>query len=304
LNNPNEDSQVKVQAIKGIGNQKDDKSADDIVHALHDQDQDVVQAACENLPAVNAVGASNQLVDMLQPGNAPPAVQQKAWEALSAFLPSLDRTDLQAYADRFRSATPPLMEKCKACLQAIVDKLVKSPNAKDLTYEIGLAHLNLGEALMDPTVADYGGAVSEFDAAISNLLSPTVKPSNARVTRAYRLRFQATLKTGQYSDAMNFAKDSISQGAFDAKDAGGWIADEVSDLKKSANQNPVLLDKATKLIDISQQQLQLPDPVLDNLKAMKNEIMAQEDRNRGAGYTTPDDGGINATIGATAKRDR
>ena len=301
LNDPNEISQVKVHAIEGIANLKDEKSADDIIRALQDPDQDIRRAACEALPAVNGISASQRLVDMLQPGGDQPAVQEKAWDALRAFLPSLDVAQLEAFADEFGRATPALMEKKKVCLEQIRDKLIKSAET-DKADKLALAHQQIGDVLMDPTLADYDGAATEYDAAISTL-APRYKPTDVRMVTLYRLRFQAILRSGKYSEAMAFAKEAIAAGAFDARDAGGWIVDEVTHLQSSASQNPVLLDKGSKLIDESQQ-LPLPQSTRDSLNQMKTEITAQQDRNKGSGYTTPDDSRINAILGATARKDR
>ena len=199
------------------------------------------------------------------------------------------------------AATPALMEKKKVCLEQIRDKLIKSAET-DKADKLALAHQQIGDVLMDPTLADYDGAATEYDAAISTL-APRYKPTDVRMVTLYRLRFQAILRSGKYSEAMAFAKEAIAAGAFDARDAGGWIVDEVTHLQSSASQNPVLLDKGSKLIDESQQ-LPLPQSTRDSLNQMKTEITAQQDRNKGSGYTTPDDSRINAILGATARKDR
>jgi HEAT repeat protein len=293
----NETPQVKKNAIKGIANlpsELAEKSADDIIHCLGDPDAIVRQAACEALPAVNGVGAATRLVDMLQPGADDPAVQAKAWDALNVFLSKLDLADLKNYANRFNDAG--LIEKSKTCLETIRDKLLKSGD----TDQLALAHQSLGETLMNPAIADYDGAAAEFDAAIANL-APQYPPRHVRMVPLYRMRLQATLRGGKYPEAMNLANDAISKGALDPKDVGTYIKEEVNTLETEADKNPVLLDKAIKLIDESSK-IDLPTPIRDQLTEEKTRVQQQMERNKGSGYTTPGDSRLDAIIGATAKR--
>ena len=72
---------------------------------------------------------------------------------------------------------------------------------------------------------------------------------------------------------------------------------------KEANQNAALLEKAKDLIDESNR-LDLPPNSRDNLSTLKDQIQQQIAKNKGATEITPDPQQIDASISATAQRDR
>ena len=220
LNDQNEPASMKQRAIKGIGNLKDEKSADDIGRRLKDPDNGIKLAAVNAITQVNGVGSAQQLVDMLQPGAEDPAIQAAAWTALQSFLPlpQLDNATLQNFADRFKQDDP---AKRRDILRALADKQLHDQKTDQKIDERAYTLQNIGETDMDDRIADYSDALAQFDAAISSLSSiNNNKPNGARMVPLYRLRLQASLRTGKYHDSIDLAQDAVQKQALDAGEAG------------------------------------------------------------------------------------
>jgi len=298
LDDPNENAQMKIKAIDGIGNLKDTDSADDIGRELRDPDAGIKAAAARALRNVNGVSYVRPLAAMLQPGQEDPSVQSEAETSFLSFVPDLDVADLQNYADTFgQNHQYNLQVKC---LAQICDKLRQSGKPADLA-DLPLAQMNLGDSMLKLDPPDYNGAVGQYSAAIAALESDKVKPNNVRMVALQRRRLEASLRSGKYPEAMGFAQQAIESKALESGEVGEAIKNEVERLKTEANQNAVLLEQAMKLIDESTH-IDLPMNKRENLNDLKTMITQQMDRSKGSGFTAPGPSQIEANIGATARK--
>jgi HEAT repeat protein len=289
LNNPNESSTARTEAATGLGQLQNPATAALLQGFLNDDDPSVKLAVIDALKEVGGKSAAPQLVKMLQPGAENAAIQAKAWVALNSFLPLLDGTQLEEFADNFNQPGNHDPAKRVVILQA---KLDKDTAAKSDDRAPTLQ--NIGECFMDEQQKRYDDAVAAFNAAISAYegLPGTNKTT---LNRVILWKMRALLKAGKYDDAMSFAKESISKDPSQTTDMGDIIVHEADDLSSEGQQNPALLAKASDLIK-SANNLDLPVRFKDDLRQIDDDVRKAQAKNKGSGsmQSTPGNNGATA----------
>jgi HEAT repeat protein len=290
LNNPNESSIARTQAAKGLGSLGNPANADLLQRYLTtDDDPSVRSAIIDALKEVDGKSAAPQLMKILQPGADNPAVQAKAWEALTLFLPELEGNQLQAFADDFNQPTNHDPAKRVVILRAKLDKDTKAGKSEDQAATLQ----NIGQSLLDDQ--QYDEAAVNFDAALT-VYSGLPNTNKTTLSGLVQWKMRALLLAGKYKEAIAFAQESVKKDPAQTADMGDLIVKEADRLSNDGQQNGALLEKASTLIDLANG-LELPGRFKDRLAQIEADVRRVQAKNKGATQSTP--GGNGATARTT-----
>ncbi len=232
--------------------------------------------------------AAPQLVQLLKPGAENPAVQAKAWETLTGFLPELEGNELEVFADSFKDNKD--TAKSVVVLRAKLEKETKAGEFEDRAATL----LNIGECLMDPQEKQYSDAAANFDAALT-AYSGLPTPNKTMLNSLIQKRTQALLLAGRYDDATRFADTSIKNDPSQTTIMGDLIEGEADRLSSDGEQSPDSLENALKLIDATRKNLTLPQRYLDDLGRTEADVRRAQAKNKGSGSTLAAPGSNGAT---------
>lgn len=232
--------EMRRKAIRAIGEFQLPQMSQTIINVFSDKDERV------RLEAVTALGKLPASPDHIPPLRAllgspetDRSVQEKAWVVLQSILPHLTKEVLSDQADKFKS---------DPARQIVVLKVLEQQLERNRELDsLASIRLNIGTILLNELQATDPRAPQEAAEYLRKALEyMKTQPNAAELTILNLMQdlMRALLRSGQYTEAVTFASESIRNNSTYLPLMGSSLRAEAEELQRSGK-----ADEALKLIE-------------------------------------------------------
>lgn len=264
---------VRRAALRALGELRDNRAADPIARWLDEEPEaGVREAAVIALGDTATFGFAEVLYRRMEPRvESEPSVRNRAWLIFQSLLPTATPEQLADWAHRFR-ADP---EKQLQIYLELVNQLVKIKQEQELALtreNIGAIYMQLGRPAEAATY--FGSALDYWKGQ---------KKEGIITVRLIESLMESRLKARQYSEAREFAEQTVREDPSHQQTMGTKIRAEAETLKNAGElDNALLLIEEAKKMDPP-----LPDLYREQLQKIEKEIRQIQTEKNAARSTAP-----------------